>query len=196
MTLQVRSVTVRFGGLAAVDDVTLDIERSAITGLIGPNGAGKTTLFNVMTGLQNATSGQVLWDGVDITNLAAHRRARLGISRTFQALQLFGSLSVRDNVSLAARRTHGARRSASMVDELLARCGVADIAESLAGALPPGRPASSNSPERSPAIPRCCCSTNRRRGKAQPRPTDSPTCCAPSRATGLGSCWSSTMFRS
>ncbi|NLA34796.1 MAG: ABC transporter ATP-binding protein [Actinobacteria bacterium] len=129
----------RFGGLTAVDDVSLDIPGGAITGLIGPNGAGKTTLFNIITGLQSPTSGSILWNGADITDVAAHRRARLGISRTFQSLQLFGTLSVRDNVALAARRAHGRRRCDTVVADLLERCGVADLAETLAGSLPTGQ---------------------------------------------------------
>ena len=139
MTLQARSITMRFGGLTAVDDVSLDIPGGAITGLIGPNGAGKTTLFNIITGLQAPTSGSIRWNGSDITGVSAHRRSRLGISRTFQSLQLFGTLSVRENVALAARRAHGRRRCDAVVADLLGRCGVADLAETLAGSLPTGQ---------------------------------------------------------
>jgi branched-chain amino acid transport system ATP-binding protein len=109
--LDVQEVTVRFGGKAALSNTSITVEPGKVTGLIGPNGAGKTTLFNVVTGLLAPNAGKVLLDGRDITRAAPHRRARLGLARTFQRLELFTSLTVRDNVRVAAdiRRRWAAR---------------------------------------------------------------------------------------
>ncbi len=105
--LQCDSVSVSFGGLQALSGVTLDVPAGEVTGLIGPNGAGKTTLFNVVTGLQPPNGGKVTLDETDITNAKPHKRARLGIGRTFQRLETFGTLSVRDNVLVAAEMRRG-----------------------------------------------------------------------------------------
>jgi branched-chain amino acid transport system ATP-binding protein len=141
--LEVRDVSVRFGGNTALHDVDLDVEAGTVTGLIGPNGAGKTTLFNVVTGLQEPTGGAVHLDGRDITRLAAHRRARLGIARTFQRLEVFGSLSARDNVLTAAeirRSWSGDRRSdpRADTDRILELVGIDHVADERVDAMPTG----------------------------------------------------------
>jgi len=135
--LRVDQVVVRFGGVVAVDHVSLAAESGRVTGLIGPNGAGKTTLFNVITGVQIPTSGTVLLEGSDVTRLAVHRRARRGLARTFQRLEVFASLSVRDNVRVAAELTTLVRVG-ERVDDLLEKVGLGDVADRITGDLPTG----------------------------------------------------------
>ena len=96
--MQVRDLSVAFGGIRALDTVSFDVPRGMIFGLIGPNGAGKTTLFNCMSRLYNADSGDILYDGRSILGLPVHRIAGAGIGRTFQNLALFDSMTVLDNV--------------------------------------------------------------------------------------------------
>ena len=110
--LQVRGVTMRFGGLVAVDDAALDVIPGTITGLIGPNGAGKTTLFTVIAGFQTANAGSVAFAGEDVTALPAHTRALRGIARTFQIVQPFAGLSVRENIAVGAFLRHPRRGDA------------------------------------------------------------------------------------
>ena len=98
--LEVRGITVRFGGITALDSVSFAVAPGAIAGLIGPNGAGKTTLFNCLSRLYVPSEGSILFDGVPLQAHAAHRIAALGIGRTFQNLALFRTMSVRDNVML------------------------------------------------------------------------------------------------
>ena len=137
--LEAREISVRFGGHMAVDCVDLDVEAGQITGLIGPNGAGKTTTFNVLTGLQAATTGRVLLGGEEITAVPAHKRARLGMARTFQRLELFGSLDVHDNVLTAAELVADPDHDpASVTQDLLDRVGLADLAGQRADSLSTG----------------------------------------------------------
>jgi branched-chain amino acid transport system ATP-binding protein len=140
--LQIEDVTVRFGGVTALEKVSLDADEGAITGLIGPNGAGKTTLFNVVCGLQAPTDGRVLWAGKDITRLKPHHRARLGIGRTFQRIELFGSLQVRENVLVAAEVRKGWARDKSnpsvVTEEVVDRVGLRDVSSERADSLPTG----------------------------------------------------------
>ena len=98
--LTIEGVAVRFGGVAALSDANLRVKAGTVTGLIGPNGAGKTTLFNVISGLQAPDRGTVHLYDTDITRMRPHRRARLGLARTFQRLELFGTLSAGENVQV------------------------------------------------------------------------------------------------
>ena len=104
--LNIKSLTKRFGGLAAVNNVSFDVPRGAIKAIIGPNGAGKTTLFNIITGIEAPTSGRIFFDGREITRLKPHQRAALGLSRTFQIPQIFENMTVLENV-LIGRHMHG-----------------------------------------------------------------------------------------
>ena len=112
--LQLTDLGKRFGGLLAVDSVSLNIKRGEVFALIGPNGAGKTTLFNCVTGLYQPTSGTVIFDGKDITGSKPHQVARLGIARTFQNIRLFDYMSALDNVRVG----HHVRMKAKMWDSL------------------------------------------------------------------------------
>jgi branched-chain amino acid transport system ATP-binding protein len=101
--LQLENVTIHFGGLTAVSDLSLQVGASELVGLIGPNGAGKTTVFNLITGVYQPTAGQIFFDGQTAGKLKAHHLAQLGIARTFQNIRLFSSLTVFDNVRAAAQ---------------------------------------------------------------------------------------------
>jgi len=107
--LSVRGVTVRFGGIVALDGVSFDVDRGQVCGLIGPNGAGKTTLFNCLSRLYNYQAGDIQFEGRSITALPTHEIAQLGMGRTFQNLAMFRTLPVRDNVMIGAhsRSTSG-----------------------------------------------------------------------------------------
>ena len=141
--LEAKGVTVRFGGHVAVDQVDLDVEPGAITGLIGPNGAGKTTTFNVLTGLQETTAGRVLLEGHDITRLPTHKRARRGIGRTFQKLEVFSSLTVFENVLTAVeihRSFSGGRRDHDeKVASVIEQVGLGAVAGERVDSLPTGQ---------------------------------------------------------
>ena len=140
--LATEDVVVRFGGVRALSETTVSVDPGVVTGLIGPNGAGKTTLFNVITGLLDPDAGRVVLDGRDITSYSPFRRARLGISRTFQKLEAFNSLSARENVLVAAEQRKAWDRSPysplAVTDELLALVGIAEVADYMVGTLPTG----------------------------------------------------------
>lgn len=144
--LHAAGITVTFGGIRALDEVDLVVERGTIAGLIGPNGAGKTTLFNAITGVVEPRSGRVTLDGKDITEWPTHRRGRAGVSRTFQRLELFGGLTVYDNLlsaweAVTPRAVFGAHRREGrrIVDELVELLGLEALAPRLAGQLSTGQ---------------------------------------------------------
>lgn len=153
--LRVKDLLMRFQGITALDSVSFSMEQGAITSLIGPNGAGKTTLFNCVTGMYTPTSGQVHFQGGDITGMAAHRIARQGIARTFQNLALFTGLSVLDNLVVGAylqghsgllsgvfatpRARAEQRAAVAAAHEVLAFLGMEDTASLLPSELSYGR---------------------------------------------------------
>ena len=152
--LRLDAVTRRFGGLVAVDNVSLDIAAQGVTAIIGPNGAGKTTLFNCISGFTAPSAGRVEFAGADITGLAAEEIARRGLVRTFQLVQLFEHLSVLENVkvgrhlhtkgglgsALLPHRAHTIEASVeTFARDLLRKVGLDAQADTLAGVLPYGQ---------------------------------------------------------
>jgi ABC-type branched-subunit amino acid transport system ATPase component len=119
--LAVQNVSRRFGGLLAVNAVSLTASEGRITALIGPNGAGKTTLFSVISGFLKPSDGAVHYDGADVTGEPPHRLARRGIARTFQIVQPFAGLTVRENIRVGAHLHHRARAAALAAAEQVAR---------------------------------------------------------------------------
>ena len=119
--LRVENVSKQFGGLRAVDAVTLSILPKRITALIGPNGAGKTTLFSIVSGFLRADEGRVLYNDSDITRLPPYQLARLGIARTFQIVQPFAGLTVRQNIAVGSYLTHPNRADALQTADEVAR---------------------------------------------------------------------------
>lgn len=152
--VEVKNLTMKFGGLTALDDVSFDIHRGEILGLIGPNGAGKTTCFNAMTGVYKPTSGDVILEDTRLNGLAKHKITRAGIARTFQNIRLFGEMTALENVVVGLDARHrtsvpGAlirsprhfREEKDAVDHaaaLLEFVGISDSAERLAKHLPYG----------------------------------------------------------
>ena len=142
--LDVQSLTKQFGGLTAVDDVSLTVVPGQVTSLIGPNGAGKTTLFNCLTGVLPPTSGRVILDGRDITSVPMHRRPQLGVGRTFQRLEVFAGMTVENNLLVAAESVerHRARRgrgsARELTEQVLDTVGLTELRSTVAGELSTG----------------------------------------------------------
>ncbi len=147
--LSAQDVTWRIGGVHIVDGVSLDIAPGEFVAIIGPNGAGKTSLLNLLSGVRRPTSGRVAYRGRDITRLAVHRRAHIGIGRSFQSSAVFGSLTVADNVRLAVTSLRGGslrawpspaadRRVAAEADRILDEVGLAARATTSSAALSHG----------------------------------------------------------
>lgn len=151
--LAIEGLTVRFGGLVAVDDVTLSVPTGRLTGLIGPNGAGKTTTFNAATGLVRPASGKVMLLGRDVSSAPPHRRAQRGLGRTFQRMELFDRLSVSENIAMgrearfAGRRAFGPfwhtaserREIGRLTTEAVEICGIESLTSRAAGELSTGQ---------------------------------------------------------
>lgn len=128
--LEVHGLIKDFGGLRANDDISITMERGELIGLIGPNGAGKTTLFNCVSGLHPVTSGRVMFDGQDITDLKAHEVARLGLARTFQVYVASGDLNVEENVMVGCfMRTRSPSRARARANEILKDLNLHDVSE-------------------------------------------------------------------
>ena len=130
--LQLDNVTVRFGGVTAVNGLTLSIAANQVTGLVGPNGAGKTTLFNAISGLVRPGAGRIVFNGVDILKAPVYRRARLGLGRTFQVPQPLNRLTVRENL-LVAQRFGTGHVNDTRLEEILDFVGLTEKAERDAG---------------------------------------------------------------
>ncbi len=141
--VELRDLTIRFGGISALSNVTFRAGPSELVGIIGPNGAGKTTLFNVMSGIASPSAGAISFEGKDLTRRPAHVFNRLGVARTFQTARVFRNLSVRENVQFGLRfpwrRGGRAADARADTDSLLKRLGLIDQARALAGSLPPTR---------------------------------------------------------
>ena len=134
--LQVRNLTKRFGGLTAVSDVSFTVETGSLTGLIGPNGAGKTTAFTMISGFTVPSAGDVLYEGRSILGQPPEALAKLGLARTFQIVQPFAGLSVRENIAVGAYLRHPARGAAiAEADRVAALVGLASEADKPASAL-------------------------------------------------------------
>lgn len=154
--LSLQGINKRYGGIHALSDVSIEVQAGQICGLIGPNGAGKTTLFDIVSGLQAPTAGVVELDGREVTKAAPEVRARHGIRRTFQRVQLYGQMTVEDNIVVATewrsgggglladlvgapsrRRREVERRRAAA--EVMQMCGLTELRMALAGSLPIGQ---------------------------------------------------------
>jgi branched-chain amino acid transport system ATP-binding protein len=138
-TLRASSVSRSFAGVQALREVTLELRRDEVVGLVGPNGAGKSTLVNIITGFDQPDEGTVELEGREITGWSSHRRARAGLARTFQHSRSFGTLSVRENVEVAALGVGaGPREARRRADQLLELLGLTSLSGSDAAALAHG----------------------------------------------------------
>ena len=126
--LETHELTKRFGGITAVDNVSINVDRGELLGIIGPNGAGKTTLFNLITGFETPDSGRIVFKGVDVTRLRPEKRVVLGMARTFQIVRPFKRLTVRDNLRVAAYSLDAHRKPnkplEERIDEILSTVGL------------------------------------------------------------------------
>ncbi len=137
--LTLEGVTKRFGGLTAVDNVTVEVRQGDLLGIIGPNGAGKTTLFNVIAGYYQPDEGRIVFDGADLRGLAPHDVCRRGLTRTFQLVKPFGNLSVLDNVTIGAlTRVQRVRDARVQAERVIETCNLARHADARARTLPIG----------------------------------------------------------
>jgi branched-chain amino acid transport system ATP-binding protein len=147
--LELRALTKRYGGLTAVNEVTMRVEAGEVRAVIGPNGAGKTSLFHLITGVVKPTSGQVRFDGAQVTGLSAHRICQSGLSRTFQLTSLFPEMTARENARVSAQarlarrwQPYGGRsvfkEASARGDAALDRLGLSAVADRPAGLLSHG----------------------------------------------------------
>ena len=130
--LRLSGVRKRFGGFVVLNDVSFAVSAGEIVGLVGPNGSGKTTTINVISGLLRDDGGRIEFDGHDVGALPVHRRARLGINRTFQVPKVFREMTVRENIEVAA---HAGRLQPGQVDAILEDIGLTRVAAHMAGSL-------------------------------------------------------------
>jgi branched-chain amino acid transport system ATP-binding protein len=137
--LRTDGLTKRFGGLVAVDDVNLDVDRGEIRCLIGPNGAGKSTLLKLLVGQLTPSDGHIYYDGEDITGYSQHDRARNGLSMKFQVPAVYGDLSVRQNVHIPLQREVSRTRIDAAIEETLDEFGLLDAADTRAADLSHGQ---------------------------------------------------------
>lgn len=153
--IEIRSITQKFGGITALDDISFQVAKGTITGVIGPNGAGKTTLFNIITGIYTQTSGQIFLHGTDISCIPAENLTKRGLVRTFQNIELFSSMTVLENIMVGLHsKTHSGIFSCmtklpwlsaeekdirSQAQKWLSFCHLEDLQDQLAGNLPFGK---------------------------------------------------------